>query len=79
MPVPMITPTPKTVSWSGPSSLRSWCSDSSVSAIDCSIVFVRDRFMPYLHLGWPQMTVRSRERFGNARHARVERRSSLTP
>src|SRR3954470_18428733 len=48
IPVPMITPTPKTVSWIGPSSLRSWCSDSSVSAMDCSMVFVRNRFM--LHL-----------------------------
>src|SRR3954451_19560071 len=45
IPVPMITPTPKTVSCKGPSSFRSWCSDSSVSAIDCSIVFVRVRFM----------------------------------
>src|SRR5947209_1335086 len=46
MPVPMTTPTPKTVRSIAPSRLRSWCVGSSVSAMDCSMVFVRHRFMP---------------------------------
>src|SRR5947209_6563893 len=45
MPVPMTTPTPKTVRSIAPSRLRSWCVGSSVSAMDCSMVFVRHRFM----------------------------------
>src|SRR4051812_6340480 len=45
MPAPMITPTPNTTRSRGPSSLRSLWSGSSVSAIDCSIDFVRKRLM----------------------------------
>src|SRR4051794_21241473 len=44
MPVPITTPTPNTVRSSALSRLRSWCSGSSVSAMDCSIVLVRQRF-----------------------------------
>ncbi len=40
MPVPMITPTPKTVRSSADSDFRSACSGSSVSWIDCSTFFV---------------------------------------
>jgi hypothetical protein len=48
MPVPTITPTPKTVRSTGPSRLRSWWVGSSVSAMDCSMVFVRQMFITYL-------------------------------
>jgi hypothetical protein len=41
MPVPMMTPMPNTVRSQADRSLRSLCSDSSVSWIDCSIDLVR--------------------------------------
>lgn len=41
MPVPMITPTPKTTKSIGPSVRLRDCSDSSVSAMDCSTDLVR--------------------------------------
>src|SRR5690606_2071188 len=46
MPVPTITPTPKTVRSSGPSARRSRCVGSSVPRIDCSTDFVRSRSSP---------------------------------
>lgn len=42
MPVPMMTPTPKTVRSQAESDLRSACSGSSVSRMDCSTVLVRN-------------------------------------
>jgi hypothetical protein len=41
MPVPMMTPMPKTVRSQADRSFLSLCSDSSVSRIDCSIDLVR--------------------------------------
>ncbi len=43
MPAPITTDTPNTQRCHQLSSFRSWVSGSSVSAIDCSIVFVRQR------------------------------------
>src|SRR5687768_9189872 len=40
MPVPMMTPIPNTVRSQADRSFLSWCSDSSVSLIDCSIDLV---------------------------------------
>jgi len=54
IPVPMITPIPITVRSIGPSARRSRRSGSSVSAIDCSTVFVRSRFSGIVPPGtWP--------------------------
>jgi hypothetical protein len=41
MPVPMMTPMPKTVRSRADRSFLSWCSGSSVSRIDCSTDLVR--------------------------------------
>ncbi len=41
MPAPMLTPTPKTIRSNAPRFFLSRCSGSSVSAIVCSMVFVR--------------------------------------
>ncbi len=41
MPVPIITPIPKTMRSIGPSAFLSWNSGSSVSLMDCSMDFVR--------------------------------------
>ncbi len=46
IPAPMTTATPKTVRSHAVSSLRSLVSGSSVSAIDCSIDFVRHNPLP---------------------------------
>jgi hypothetical protein len=48
IPVPMITPMPKTVRSQAERSFLSWCSDSSVSLIDSWIDFVRSRSMDRL-------------------------------
>ena len=45
MPAPMMTPMPKTVRSSAVRRFLSWYSGSSVSAIDCSIVFFRNRLI----------------------------------
>jgi hypothetical protein len=52
IPVPMITPMPKTVRSQADSSFLSRCSGSSVSWIDCSIDLVRSTSMPW-HLPQP--------------------------
>ena len=46
MPAPMMTPTPKTIRSRTPRFFFSWCSGSSVSAMDCSTDLVRNRLMP---------------------------------
>jgi hypothetical protein len=46
MPVPMMTPMPKTVRSQADRSFLSLCWDSSVSRIDCSIDFVRSPPVP---------------------------------
>src|SRR5512135_1411528 len=48
----MMTPTPNTIRSSADRSLRSECSGSSVSRIDCSTVFVRNRLIRVLPR-WP--------------------------
>jgi hypothetical protein len=45
IPAPMITPMPKTVRSIAVRRFLSWYSGSSVSAIDCSIVFFRTRLI----------------------------------
>ena len=45
MPVPMMTPTPKTVRSRADRDFLSACSGSSVSRMDCSTFFVRKRVL----------------------------------